>query len=364
MKEDQNRRIQTLKKSLSARGLDAALITGPENRFYLSGFLAEDLGLTESAGALIISKKQRFLLTDGRYEIQAREQARGFTIVIYKRGLAHALKDLFGSLGVKRCAFEPSFLSCSRFERLKKTLPNVSWHDLGDICKKMRQIKDPIEIEKLTKAQQVAEAVFQKVLPEIREGRTEKEIAFIILKGLYTLADGPSFPPIVASGPNSALPHAVPGDRKIRHGEPIIIDMGARLNGYCSDMTRTLFCSKPAEKFIRIYNTVKKAQRAAQEAIRPGMTGREADDIARRVIKEAGFGKYFVHSLGHGVGIAIHEAPAISFRSRSRLKSGMVFTVEPGIYLPGEGGVRLENMGMLTEQGLQIITSDKWIYDL
>ncbi len=363
MKEERIRRVSRIRKSLFARGLDAALITGPENRFYLSGFLAEDLGFTESAGALLISKDRKILLTDGRYETQAREQSPDFDVVVYKKGLGPALKRLFKDLGVEKCAYEPSFVSCSRLERLKKVALNVTWHHLGSIFEKMREIKAPGEYEMLKQAQKAAESVFQQVYQDIRPGMTEKEIAFMILKGLYLEADGPSFPPIVASGPNSALPHAVPGDRKIQKGEAIIIDMGARLNGYCSDMTRTLFLGAPSRQFMQIYNTVKQAQAKAQEAISPGMTGMEADGIARKVIKEAGYGPYFVHSLGHGVGIAIHEAPGISPRSRGKLRPGMVFTVEPGIYIPGQGGVRLENMGILDKNGLKIMTSEKWFYD-
>jgi len=363
MKEEMDKRIQKLRKSLSARRLDAALITGPENRFYLSGFLAEDPGLTESAGALLISRASKILLTDGRYEIQARQQAPDFEIAIYKKGLAYTLKRLFSKIGVKRCAYEPAFISCSRFEGLKRAVAGVSWHVLGDICLKMRLLKDGQERQRIRKAQKAAESVFEQVFPEIMPGRTEKEIAFMILEGLHVRADGPSFPPIVASGPNSALPHAVPSDRKIKEGEPVIVDMGARLGGYCSDMTRTVFCGSPSEKFRKIYSVVREAQNAAQEAVRPGMTGREADSLARKVIEGAGLGRYFVHALGHGVGIAIHEAPAVSSGCRKKLREGMVFTVEPGIYVQGEGGVRLENMGLLRESGFEIMTSERWFYD-
>jgi Xaa-Pro aminopeptidase len=363
MKAKINSRITRLRRSLAARGLDAALVTGPENRFYLSGFLAEDLCLTESAGALVITRDRRILLTDGRYEIQAEKQAPGFDIIIYRQGLAHELKALFRRVGVQKCAFEPAFISCSRLEILKKSTPRIFWQNLGDICQMMRARKDRKECARLKSAQRAAESVFEQVLPEIRPGRTEKEIAFMILKGLCVQADGPSFPPIVASGPNSALPHALPGNRKIRRDEPVIIDMGARLDGYCSDMTRTVFCGEPSQRLKTIYTTVKRAQQAAQLAIRPGMTGREADHLARKVIAEAGFGSCFIHSLGHGVGIAIHEAPTLSPRCRKKLKAGMVFTVEPGIYVAGEGGVRLENMGLLKEDGLEVMTSDRWFND-
>ncbi len=363
MKEQTAIRIRRLKKSLSARRIETALITAPENRFYLSGFLAEDIGLTESAGALLITRQECFLLTDGRYEVQAKQQAPGFNTVIYKKGLISSLKPIFQDMELHSCAYEPDYISCRRFHELRNSIPGISWHDIGNTCEKMRLIKDNEECSLIIKAQQAAEAVFKDVLPMIQPGKTEKEIAFTILQGLYTKADGPSFPPIVASGPNSALPHAVPENRKIRKGEPVIVDMGARIQGYCSDMTRTVFCGRPSARFQDIYMVVKEAQRTAQEAIRPGMTGKEADHIARKVIENAGFGNRFVHSLGHGVGIAIHEPPMLSTRSRKRLRPGMVFTVEPGIYLPGEGGVRLENMGILQDNGLEIMTSNKWFYE-
>ena len=176
--------------------------------------------------------------------------------------------------------------------------------------------------------------------------------------------EGPSFPPIVASGPNAALPHAVPTDRVIQRGETVIIDMGARVEGYCSDMTRTIIPGgDPPEDVRRVYAAVKEAQAAAQKAIREGMTGREADKVARRVIDQAGFGKYFIHSLGHGVGLAVHEQPSLSPRARKKLRAGMVVTVEPGIYIKGLCGVRLENMGLVRPDGLELLSSGRWYYD-
>jgi len=363
MKDRTGERLKRLRRSLAARNIQAALITGQDNRFYLSGFKAEDLGLAESAGALLITRHEQILLTDGRYDIQARKEAPGYQVVIYKKGLARQLRGIFQRLEVSSCAYEPAYISCSRFEHLTNTMPAVQWQPLGDILSRMRLIKDRDEYTQLKKAQEAAEKVFEMVLPEIVPGRSEKEIAFMILEGLYKEAEGPSFPPIVASGPNSALPHAMPGNRKIKKAEPVIIDMGARIGGYCSDMTRTIFCDEPSPELKEIYMTVKNAQDRAQRQVRPGMTCREADGLARKIINEAGFGRYFVHSLGHGVGIAIHEAPTLSQRSAKRLKTGMVFTVEPGIYIRETGGVRLENMGILEQDGLDILTSNKWFYD-
>ncbi len=356
-------RLSRLRKALAAKELDAVLITCPENRFYLSGFLADDVGLDESAGCLLITRQENLLLTDGRYKEQAESQAPFFQTIIYKKGVARLLRQLFGELQIKRCGYEPAFVSCAMFKRLKKALSPSILTEFGDLIFRMRSVKGAEELETIKKAQQIAEEVFEGVVSTLRPGLSEREIAFEILRGLYLKADGPSFPPIVASGPNSALPHAVPSERKIKEGEPIVIDMGARFEGYCSDMTRTMFLGEPKGFFKKIYMVVKDAQEAAQEAIKAGITGREADNVAREVIKKHGFDGFFCHGLGHGVGVAIHEAPALSYRNRKRLRSGMVVTIEPGIYVAGKGGVRLENMAVVKEDGIEIITSNKWYYD-
>ncbi len=360
MNED---RIKRLRRYLFARRLDAALIFGPENRFYFSGFWAEDLGCPESSGCLLITKDEKLLLTDGRYEEQASREAIGFTVLVYKSGLNRLLRRLFRELQTKRCGLEGGHISYLRAQSIKKALPGIKWAEIGGIAEKIRSVKEHGEIERIRASQRVNEEVFEEVFSKIRVGMREKELSFMILGGLLEKADGPSFPPIVASGPNSSLPHAVPTDRRIKEREPIIIDMGARLNGYCSDMTRTIFLGEPCEEFKEIYGIVKDAQTRAKEMIRAGISAREADNISRTYIKEKGFGKYFMHSLGHGVGIAIHEAPALSKRNRKKLKKGMVITIEPGIYIPGKGGVRLEDMAVVKEDGVEIITSGKWFYE-
>jgi len=356
-------RLSRLRRSLAARDLDAVLITCPENRFYLSGFQAEDLSLSESSGCLLVTRSENLLLTDGRYKEQAQMEAPLFQILLYKRGMPLLVARLFRELEIKRCGYESGFISCKTLKRLKKAVYPRTLVDFGDLIFRMRAQKDRLEIGRIEEAQKVAEEVFEDAISMLRPGVKEREVAFEILRGLYLKADGPSFPPIVASGPNSALPHAVPGKRRIQHGEPIIIDMGARLGGYCSDMTRTMFIGEPDDFMKEVYRVVKQAQEAAQDFIRPGVRASDADRAARDVIKSYGYEKYFCHGLGHGVGAAIHEAPALFFRNRKHLKVGMVVTVEPGIYIPGRGGVRLENMAIIQEDGLQIITSKKWYYD-
>ncbi|NPA95219.1 MAG: aminopeptidase P family protein [Thermodesulfobacteria bacterium] len=363
MKNEIDTRLSRLRRSLVARDLQAVLVTCPENRYYLSGFWAEDLGLGESAGCLLITRNENLLLTDGRYKEQATKEAPLFQVQLYKKGLPALLKQLFRDLDIKRCGFEPPFLPVATYKKIKHAIVPATLVDFGDLIFKMRAIKDHEELAKIGRAQEVAEEVFADILPELKAGVTEREVAFLILKGLYLKADGPSFPPIVASGPNAALPHAIPGNRELKAGEPIIIDMGARLDGYCSDMTRTMFIGEPDPYFKEIYNVVKDAQEAAQRFIRAGIRCKDADGAAREIIEQRGFGEYFVHSLGHGVGIAIHEAPAVSFRNRKLLRAGMVITVEPGIYIPGKGGVRLENMAVVEENGCRLLTSSRFYYE-
>ncbi len=367
MYEFRKKAIFRIKRVISQRKLDAILITSPEDRFYLSGFLAEDVGIKESAGALLITKERNILLTDSRYLFQAQKEATGWEIFIYKRGLHQGIKDIFKNESQNKTiafAYQPSFLTCKKKEKIQKYLPNAKFiHDIEPFLEDIRKEKNKEEIELIKKAIWAAEEVFNQIFHEIKVGMSEKEIAFKILEGLYKKADGPSFSPIVASGPNAALPHAIPTDRKIREGEPIIVDMGAILNGYCSDMTRTIFLGDVSDYWKNIYNAVKKAQQNAQNALKAGEICKEIDKVARDTIKNYGFGKHFLHALGHGVGIAVHEPPYLSPRYRKKLLPNMIVTVEPGIYISGKGGVRLENMALILKDGAQILSSDRWFYD-
>ncbi len=356
-------RLKRLRLILARQGLDAFLVTCPENRRYLSGFTAEDMGISESAGALLVLRNEAILLTDGRYQVQARDEAPDWHLVIYRQGLAHTLKDLMYGSAIHKIAYEPNFLTCQQFDAIRKALPETEFVALSGRIEAMRSIKAPLEIDYIKEAISAAESVLNGVWRAIRPGITEKEVAWYILEGLWRCAEGPSFPPIVASGPNAALPHAVPTDKVLEEGEPVIVDMGARLKGYCSDMTRTMFVGRPKPLFREVYSIVREAQLAAQRALKAGLTGRQIDKIARDIIHDAGYGPRFVHSLGHGVGLAVHEAPILSHRSRKMLRAGMVVTIEPGIYLPGQGGVRLENMALVEAEGTTILSKKDWFYD-
>ncbi len=356
--------IRKVRATLRANSLDGLLVTSPENRRYLSGFTAEDVSINESSGALLILKKRLFLLTDGRYHVQAQKEAKGWEIVIYKKGISEALKTIRSEFpDTKRIGFEPTYLSFEQHELLKKNNPGLELVPIRGRIEKMRGIKTAWEVELIKKAISVAEEVLDSVSKELSPGVTEKEVAWRINEGLYKKSDGPSFPPIVASGPNSALPHAEPTDRTIKEGEPIIIDMGARVNGYCSDMTRTFFIGPPKPPFKEIYQIVRTAQKRAQQMLRAAIPGRECDRVARDIIRKNGYGEYFVHALGHGVGLAVHEQPALSPRWKKHLKEGMVVTIEPGIYIPGKGGVRLESMALVESTGCKILTSNVGYYN-
>ena len=356
--------LKRIRRIISARKLDAMLITSPQNRRYLSGFSAEDMGMQESAGALLVTRNEQLLLTDGRYEIQARDEATGWQVRIYKKGIASLLGSLADEISLGTVGYEPACMTCATRKRLEKALPDTEFVEIPPRIEEMRAIKHDYEVEIIRRAIAVAEDVFNVIWESLEPGCTEREVAWEITRLLGEKSEGPSFPPIVASGPNAALPHAVPSDRVINAGETVIIDMGAVVDGYCSDMTRTVIPGGEASEQIKnVYMTVRNAQAVAQDAIRAGISGKEADGFARQVIKKAGYGNYFVHSLGHGVGLAVHEAPSLSPRARKTLKAGMIVTVEPGIYLENVCGVRLENMGLVREDHLEVLSSDRWYYE-
>ncbi|MBW2193429.1 MAG: aminopeptidase P family protein [Deltaproteobacteria bacterium] len=353
-------RLERLRESLSEKNLDALLVLVEENRRYLSGFTGEDTHFDESAGALIITRDKLILATDSRFELQAGNEATLYEIVCYKEGLAKALPKKTKNLKVQRLGFEIIRMSYYLYGKITKNLtpeaPRVELVETSDIVEMLRVTKEESEIEATRNALVIAELAFRKVAAALTPDMTEKEAAWAMEKEMREAgADGLSFPTIVASGPNSALPHAIPGDRKLSEGEPILFDWGARLNGYCSDTSRTLVIGTPDETFETVYNTVLDAQQKAIDAIRPGMSSKAVDEIARNHIAARGFKDKFGHGLGHGTGLAVHEAPRLSPLRDTRLEPGMIFTVEPGIYLPGWGGIRIENQVVVREDGAEVL---------
>lgn len=364
---DYSRRIRKLQKKLRGKKVDGLLVSQPHNRRYLSGYTATDHNIGESSGVLLIpAEGQGLLLTDFRYQLQAEREAEHFQVKIYKNGLTALLKTLLPKLGVSTLAFEADYTLYSTHRTLRDTLKKTAQlAPVSGMIEQMRLIKDEEEIALIRKAVALNEEVFQEIYPSISTSRTEIDIALAIEQAMRKRgAEGPSFESIVASGDNSALPHAVPTADGIAADRPLTIDMGLILNGYCSDMTRTFVPGKANKKYTKIHRIVREAQLAGIAAIRAGVTGKKADKAARDIIAEAGYGKYFGHSLGHGVGLAVHEAPRLSTRGAKKLKAGMIVTVEPGIYLPGWGGIRLEDMVVVREDGCENLNTDTTWLDL
>ncbi|WP_419663776.1 peptidase M24 [Desulfosarcina variabilis str. Montpellier] len=357
-----SQRIKAIRNALSPNNLDALMVSVQENRFYLSGFTGEDTQFDESAGVLIISDKDLILATDSRFELQARDEASGYDIVCYKKGLDQELPDILGPLGIRRLGFESVRLSHKNFATITKSLdqagPPVTLVPTVDLVENLRQIKSEEEIGHTIEALRLAEKAFDQVLSTLCPGMTEKQVAWAMEKTMREMgAQGLSFPVIVASGPNSALPHAIPTDRKLKRGEPILIDWGARFHDYCSDTTRTVVMGRPVDPFNKVFKTVVEARDMAIAAIAAGISGTQVDKIARDHIDQNGFAGKFGHGLGHGTGLAVHESPRLSPIKDQRLESGMIVTVEPGIYLPEWGGIRMENQVVVRKDHAQVLNA-------
>ncbi len=343
-------RLATFVAKLPEREVDAILVSGAENRRYLSGF-------SGSAGFLFISDGRAHLATDFRYTEQATAQASHFNVEQIKPGWDWFLTQLKES-GAKKVGFEGQVMTVATYNSLMKAITedtDISGIELvpfSDLTDDQRSFKDSDELVLLQRAIDASDLAMERVCPTIAEGMTEREVAWRMEVAMRDAgADGISFDTIVAAGPNGAMAHHMPTDHVIKRGEPIVIDMGAKVGGYCSDITRTVVVGEPDEMFHKIYNIVLDAQLTAIRDVTIGMNGEEADKLARDVIADAGYGENFGHSLGHGVGLAVHEIPRVSPRSEDPLDLNSVFTVEPGIYLSGWGGVRIEDIVILGEGG-------------
>ncbi len=362
-------RLARLRRRMLGQGLDGLIISLPAHRCYLSGFTPDDGQWGETSGWLLITASDAALLTDFRYELTAGEQAPLFKVVVHRQGLGKALKPLLEESRVKRLGFEASAMLVVHQERLVREFGDqVELVSTSGLVSAQRICKDPFELEAIRASLGLMEQVLGKVIASDIVGKTERDLALAITRAVEDAgAEGVAFPPIVASGPNGAEPHAEPGERIIAAGEPVIFDVGAKKDGYCSDISRTVLAGgldSADGQFKEVYATVRKAQLKAIAEIKPGMTGTQADAIARAVIDAAGYGERFGHSLGHGVGLATHEAPSVGPNSEEVLKPGMVFTIEPGIYLPDWGGVRLEEMVVLTETGCDLLNKLDGFYEL
>lgn len=360
--------LEKIKAAIRRKGADALVVTQPENRRYLSGYTATDLTIAESSGILLVPVKGvPLLLTDSRYILQAEQEAAGFEVVLVRGSMMQALEKALQCRSIRRLAFEGNYMlydTAMKLKGLGQEL-DVAIIPVTGMIEKLRTCKSGEEIEKILQSVQLNEEVFQEVYKSLKPGQTEREIALKIEAAMMRKgAEAPAFPTIVAAGPHGAVPHAVPGDRAIKKGEPVIIDMGLKLDGYCSDMTRTVVLGTPDKRTIEIIRLVRRAQRAALKSIKAGILARDADRSARAIITQAGYGKNFGHGLGHGVGLAVHEAPSLNRRRSNKLRAGMVVTVEPGIYVPGWGGVRLENMVVVEEKGCMLLNRDTTFLDI
>ena len=351
------KRLQKLRTSIADKILDALLLYQPENLRYISGF-------TGSSGWLLISGQNAILATDFRYVEQAKEESPDFEIIQTKQDLRDWLPGLVSDWGWHKLGFEANFISYASHHKLNEAIKtkqiNLELVPTIGIVEQLRSIKEPEELGFITKAVGLADAAFEQAKAIIRPGITEKEAAWEIEKLLRQEgSEGIPFEIIVASGPNSALPHAKPTEKIINPGEPVLIDMGARISGYCSDFSRTLFLGKADKTLQKIYDIVLKAQTTAIERVKSGMNASQADQLARSVVEKAGYGDAFGHGLGHGVGLAVHEFPTLGPSSSDSLADGMVFTIEPGIYLAGQGGVRIEDMVVLENGKARVPTKAK-----
>lgn len=347
-------RLARLRQKLTEKELDGIFVSQPGNRFYLSGF-------DGSAGYLFITAKDAILATDFRYIEQSRAQAPDYQIFQITGKLEEWFPRLTGELHTRRLGFESGDVTFAFHHQLtdipgqaRSTLQLIP---IEGLVESIRTIKEPEEMALIAQAAGISDSAFVHVIGKIHIGMTEKEVAWEIEKFMREHDSQPvPFELIVAAGPNSALPHARPSLRPIKAGEPMVIDIGARVGGYASDLTRTICLGKPDDTFKKVYDTVLGAQLAALALIKEGMTGEMADSLARTVIKEAGYAEAFGHALGHGVGLAPHEPPRLGPNSTEVLTSGMVFTVEPGIYLPGWGGVRIEDLVVMENGQLKVLS--------
>lgn len=343
-------RLNGLRSLLQEKDLDALLITNPINRRYMTGF-------TGTAGVAIVSNDQAYLITDFRYIEQANEQAKHFKVIEHSGPIEETINKQLKSLTIERLGFEKNDITYAQYERFKDRL-EVTFVPTANVVENIRIQKSPDEIEILKDAAKIADQAFEHIQTYIKPGVREIDVATELEFYMRKLgATSSSFDIIVASGYRSALPHGVASEKKIQSNELVTLDYGAIYQGYCSDITRTVAVGNISDELKTIYETVLGAQKLGVKKIKAGMTGKEADEITRDYIEEKGYGSYFGHSTGHGLGLEVHEEPRLSKNAHSVLKPGMVVTVEPGIYIPKVGGCRIEDDLVIHENGNERLTN-------
>ncbi|NMM61386.1 aminopeptidase P family protein [Clostridium sp. P21] len=345
------KRIGELRKLMNAKSMDAVLLVGDYNRNYLSGFTGDE-------SFSVITKDKTFFITDSRFTEQAKQQVKDYEVIEYNKGTS--FQDFLGELvknnNIKTLGFEEDVLSFATYN-LYKSKVQCELVPMKGMVEQIRVIKDESELKLIKKAAEIADKAFDHMLKFIKVGMTEREIGLELEFYMKKLgATDLSFPSIVASGVRSSLPHGQATEKVVNKGEFLTLDYGCIYREYCSDMTRTIVIGEPSEKMIKVYNTVLEAQERALKAYKPGVSAIDVDETARGYIREKGYGDYFGHGLGHGVGRQIHEAPSVGYRSTEILKPGMIVTDEPGIYIPGFGGVRIEDLLVITENGSETLS--------
>ncbi len=346
-------RLGRLRLSFSALGVDAILVSHLPNIRYLSGF-------TGSAGLVLVDPSSAMLYTDSRYTFQARQEVSAARVQICKNGLIRACAEaLRARKGRLRVAYSASTMTVAHKRALDAAVGSrVRWVEDQSAVEKLRAVKDPAELATIREACEMTSAVFQRTLSDIRPGTPELALAARIENEIKRRGgSGPSFETIVASGVRSAWAHARPTDKRLGKNELVVLDQGAILRGYCSDMTRTVFVGKASAKVRSLYTAVLEAQTAGKQAIQPGVTAGEVDRAARNTLKRAKLDRHFTHSLGHGLGLEVHEMPRLGKNEQTVLREGMVLTVEPGVYVEGLGGIRIEDDVVVTKQGAVDLTT-------
>jgi len=347
---DQEARLSRLREKMRAADADGLVVTSPSNVFYLSGFRG-------SSGALLITEERALLFSDFRYRLQAKEQAPETEFMEVPRRLLAHLGEVAVEAGVRRLGYDPDHLTCTLKEQLAEGAQGAELIGAAGLIEELRAVKSTEEMDLIRAAAALADETMTFMRKLLKPGTAESDIA---LDGEFFMrregAEAASFDIIVASGPRSALPHAKTTDRELQRGDLVVIDLGAQIGGYCSDITRTFAVGEASERMREVYRIVYAAQRAALAGVRAGAVCGDLDGIARGMIEEAGYGDHFGHGLGHGVGIEVHEAPRLGKGEETVLARGNVVTVEPGIYLDGEGGVRLEDLVFVRDKGAEVLT--------
>ncbi len=344
-------RLKKFERTLIDRALDGFVVTHPANLRYLCGY-------SGSNGLLLMLAGRRVFFTDGRYTQQAREEVQGAKLVIARGPLLDDAAKLIGKLPAAVIGFEADYTTVATAQQMRKLVHRkIVWKPTSGLIMAQRMIKDADELKIITDAVRLGATVYLEALRAVRPGIRESEVAGKLeYAARQAGADGMSFETIVAAGKRAALPHGRASSQPIPRRGFVVVDSGVILRGYCSDMTRTVHVGRATREERRWYEAVLKAQLAGLAAVAPGKTAAEVDQATRQVLKDAGLDRYFTHSTGHGVGLEIHEPPRLAKQQAERVEPGMVITVEPGIYVPGKGGIRIEDMVVVTDSGSQVLT--------